>query len=430
MSIYQEIWDADQQENGIPALRKKDQLQFKDESIGYAIVDEEVSGTDVRVISEVVIPDAKRSTYELCARLFDNYTLDPGLRDDITTEESIEEREFIKAIIPTKPLQLAKEFIARDLDQEFTDVDLAIAIEKTWFFQGKAGSKFASGFEHVFVGEQKPTGDQRDDVAVSLGGYHFWYKYYLDDGGKIGDLEFDDRISYGGTRYSPSTSDQGRLVPEIVTINFEWNAPDTLNRSNQLLKKPIGGFWVGCSPEGMIALGLVRVLTSAGSQVVINSSTYKLEFFPLSDNSRSIRTLFPKFVRTDFVDIEPGEVEPPEVDEDAEERPADNRVKIVAAFVNPSGDEAGKETITLLNTTANAINLDNWQIVAPNGWRFTFADVTIPGGDSRRFRMISPDPQFRNKGGTIRLLEPDGKVHDRVTYSEEQGSRQGMSIMF
>ena len=137
MSIYQEIWDADQQENGIPALRKKDQLQFKDESIGYAIVDEEASGTDVRVISEVVIPDAKRPTYELCARLFDNYTLDPGLRDDITTEESIEEREFIKAIIPTKPLQLAKEFIARDLDHEFTDVDLAIAIEKTWFFQGK-----------------------------------------------------------------------------------------------------------------------------------------------------------------------------------------------------------------------------------------------------------------------------------------------------
>ena len=430
MGIYQEIWDADQQENGIPALRKKDQLDLRNKSIGFAIVDEEASDTNARLISEVVIPDDKKLTYDLCASLFDNYTLDPGIREDITPEESIEESEFIKAIIPTKPLQIAKDFIARDLGRTFTDVDLAIAIKETWFLQGKAGSKFASGFEHVFVGEQKPTGDKPDDQAVTLGGYHFWYKYYLDDGGKMGDLEFDDRISYGGTRYSSGTTDQGRLIPEIVTINFRWKAPDTLNRSNQLLQKPTGGFWVGCSPEGMIALGLVRVLTSAGSQVVINSSTYKLEFFPLSDNPKSIRTLFPKFIRTDFIDIEPGDGDDQETEEGDTDRPADSSIEIVAALVNPPGNEAGKETVTLLNKTQAPIDLDNWQIVAPNGWKFTFADVTIPGGETRRFSMISSEPQFRNKGGTIMLLDPDGQVHDRVTYSEAQGSQQGVSIVF
>ena len=216
-----------------------------------------------------------------------------------------------------------------------------------------------------------------------------------------------------------------------MTINFRWKAPDTLNRSDQLLKKPIGGFWVGCSPEGMIALGLVRVLTSAGSQVVINSSTYKLEFFPLSDNPKSIRTLFPKFIRTDFIDIEPGEDDQQEPDErDEGERPADSSIEIISALVNPPGDEAGRETVTLLNKTPAAIDLDNWQIVAPNGWKFTFADVTIAGGDTRRFSMVSADPQFRNKGGTITLLAPDGQVHDRVTYSEAQGSQQGVSIVF
>lgn len=433
MSIYQEIWNADQQQNGIPAIRKSDLLSLKDESIGFAVIDEEASGKDVRVISEVVIPDSKRKTYDLCVSLFDNYILDPGLRENITTEESIEEREFIKAIIPTKPLQIAKDFIARDLGQEFTDLDLAVAIEKVWFLQGRAGSKYASGFEHVFVGEQKPTGNQPDDVAVKLGGYHFWYKYYLDDGGKIGDLEFDDRITYGGTRYGGAS---GRLVPEVVTINFKLNAPDTLNRSNQLLKKPIGGFWVGCSPEGLISLGLVRVLTSVGSQAVINSSTYKLEFFPLSDNPKSIRTLFPRFIRTDFVDDEQGEV-PSVIDDsgDGEEAAGTEsvragQVKIIAALVNPPGDEAGRETVTLLNTTDTAVDLDSWQIVAPNGWRLTFADVTIGGGDTRRFSMIASDPQFSNEGGTIALLESDGKVHDRVTYTGEQGSHQGMSIVF
>ncbi len=43
MSIYQEIWDADQEGNGIRALRKKDQSQLRDKSIGYILVDEVTS---------------------------------------------------------------------------------------------------------------------------------------------------------------------------------------------------------------------------------------------------------------------------------------------------------------------------------------------------------------------------------------------------
>ena len=287
MSIYQEIWDADQEGNGIRALRKKDQSQLRDKSIGYILVDEEASGSDANILSEVVIPPAKRRTYDLCARLFDNYALDPGIREDVTEGEAIEEMEFIREIIPTKPLQVAKEFIARDLGRMVTDTDLAVMIEKTWFFQGKAGSKFASGFEHVFVGEQKPKGDQPDSQAVKLGGYHFWYKYYLDDGGRKGGLVFDDRIKYNGTRYGGADeTSQGVLVPEVVTLSFEWNAPDTVNQSRQLLNKPIGGFWVGCSPEGLIALGLVRVRTSVGSFALINGSTYDVKFFPLDSNHK------------------------------------------------------------------------------------------------------------------------------------------------
>jgi hypothetical protein len=187
MSIYQEIWDADQAGNGIPALRQADS-QLKDETVGYVIVNETDDDREARVLSEVLIPDSKRTTYALCDRLFDNYALDPGIRELVTDEEATEEREFIRAILPTQPLQVAKEFLSRDLGQTLTDTDLAVMIEKTWFLQGQAGSKFASGFEHVFVGEQKPTGDQPDFQAVKLGGYHFWYKYYLDDGGKKGDL--------------------------------------------------------------------------------------------------------------------------------------------------------------------------------------------------------------------------------------------------
>ena len=427
MNIYQDIWDADQADNGIPALRKKDQTGLKDDSVGYVIVDEEAEGNNARIISEVVIPDSKRSTYDLCLKLFDNYALDPATREEVTDGEEKEEREFIKAILPTKPIQVAKEFIARDLEEDVTDEDMALMIRQTWFLQGKAGSKFASGFEHVFVGEQKPAGDKPDDVAVKLGGYHYWHKYYLDDGGKIGDMKFDDHITYKGTEYGgDSKTSSGILVPEIVTISYQWNAPDRINNSRQLLNKPIGGFWVGCSPEGLIALGLVRVRTSAGSSVVINSSTYKLEFFPLSNNRQSIRTLFPKFIRTDFKDVSPGGDKNGNGSGSTEE----SDVKIAAALVNPSGDESGRETVTLLNLAPTPIDLDDWKIKAPNGWEFTFADVTIRAGESRMFRMISSSPQFRNKGGTITLIDSDGKVCDQVQYTGEQGSRQGFTIKF
>ena len=427
MSIYQEIWDADQEGNGIRALRKKDQSQLRDKSIGYILVDEVTSGSDARVISEVVIPPAKRRTYDLCARLFDNYALDPGIREDVTAGEAIEEMEFIREIVPTKPLQVAKEFIARDLRRTVTDTDLAVMIEKTWFFQGKAGSKFASGFEHVFVGEQKPKGDQPDSQAVKLGGYHFWYKYYLDDGGRKGGLVFDDRIKYNGTRYGGADeTSQGVLVPEVVTLSFEWNAPDTVNQSRQLLNKPIGGFWVGCSPEGLIALGLIRVRTSVGSSAVINGSTYDVKFFPLDSNPQSIRTFFPIFKRTDFIDDSSGNGNGGGGGTPATE----GTVKIIAALVNPSGDESGRETVTLLNIAPTSVELDNWKLKAPNGWEFTFADVTIGAGESRGFRMVSPSPQFRNKGGTITLLEPSGKVHDLVEYTKEEASREGFTIKF
>ena len=430
MSIYQEIWDADQADNGIPALRQADS-RFKDDKVGYAIVDETSDNRDARVISQVFIPDSKRQTYDLCDRLFDNYALDPGIREVVTDEEATEEREFIKEIIPTKPLQVAKQFLSRDLGQTLTDSDLAVMIEKTWFFQGRAGSKSASGFEHVFVGEQKMTGDQPDFQAVKLGGYHFWYKYFLDDGGRKGNLVFEDNIKYRGTRYgNPNLTSQGILVPEVVTLSFEWVAPDTVNQSKQLLKKPIGGFWVGCSPEGLIALGLVRVHSSAGSSAVINGSTYDVKFFSLDNNSKSIRTFFPIFKRTDFDDISGGDGSGDGTTTDETNLTNTGAIRIVAALVNPSGNESGKETVTLLNTTPNVVALDNWKIKAPNGWEFTFADVMIGAGETRNFRMVAPSPQFRNRDGTITLLEPDGKVHERVAYSKEQASQEGFTIKF
>ena len=426
--IYQEIWDADQDTNGVPALRPGD---TKSESTGYVVVDERdtsVSGNH-QVLAEVRIPESKRETYRLCEQLFNNYTLDPGIREQVTLEETQEEMDFVDAIVPLPPLQVAKAFIARDRGQAISDNTLAAMIKETWFLQGKAGSKHASGFEHVFVGEQKDKGDKPDDIAVGTGGYHFWYKYYLDDAGKrldTGDPNAD-RIVYLGTRYGHAeVSAQGLLVPEVVTLSFEWTAPDFTAGGSQRLRKPIGGFWVGCSPEGLIALGLIRARTQVNKIAEINGATYQVDLHRLDSNAKSIRTFFPRFRSSHFGDITPPRDDPG--DDDAP--PSEHEVKIVAALVNLPGNESGRETVTLLNVAPTPVNLEGWAIKAPNGWRFVFADVVLNGGEVHTFRMPTTTPQFRNRAGDITLLDHAGAQHHQVAYTTEAARREGFTIVF
>ncbi len=453
MDIYQKIWDADILEgNGVKSYRKVQQDSGElngvlDTTKGYVIVDEDVSGKDAKVITEVVIPSSKIETYNLCRRLFNNYILDPGERDQISSFEREEEREFIEAILPTKPIQIAKEAVGRNRGRALTDIEFALAIEEAFFFQGKAGSKNASGFEHVFVGEQKDTGEKPDNIAVDLGGYHFWYKYFLDDGGKNSTMEFPDRISYGKSEYTGPNASQGILVPEVITLSYTWDAPEFDNNGNptgkkQLLKKPIGGFWVGCSPEGLVALSMVRLLVRL-SNTTINNARYELALFPLENNRNSIRTFYPVFGgininRGDSSSSEEGSTAGRRAgstlkkDIVAEEQPEvkGDLVNIAAALVNASGDETGKETVTLFNASSDPVNLENWQIVAPNGFVFTLTNTIIDPGDFLPLRMMANAPQFRNKAGSIALLDAKDTVQSRVKYSEAQSAREDIFISF
>lgn len=442
-NIYQEIWDADQSTHGIPALRPGEP---RDDARGWVLVDEKdpSPGEDHRVLPEMHIPESKSETYELCKALYNNYQLDPGIREQITRGESEEEAAFIERIVGLPPLQVARDFIASELGQPVSDSTLASMIRETWFQQGMSGSKHASGFEHVFIGEQKEKGNKPDDRPAEMGGYHFWHKYYLDDhAGFLG----GDTIDYHSTVYrGTSEAHEGLLVADVVTLSFSWRAHDFVTGEEQLLNKPIGGFWVGPSPEGMIALGLVRCRTKASKIAEINGSEYQLDLHRLDGNPNMIRTFFPRFRRSFFIDIDPGEGGTGgggagggtgggtggasggggTGGSDTTAR----TIRLIAALVNPSGHDAGRETVTLINTAAEAQDLENWAIVGPNGTRFVFADVVLAAGEVRTFRMPVAGAQLRNRAGDITLADASGGVHDRVSYSSDQANDQGVTIVF
>lgn len=112
-----------------------------------------------------------------------------------------------------------------------------------------------------------------------------------------------------------------------------------------------------------------------------------------------------------------------------EEEP-DGRIRIVAAMVNPRGDEAGRERVTLLNTTPDMIDLKDWSIADKNKRKTILAAQELNPGATTLVILSGEGAQLSNDGGIITLLDKQGLKIDGVSYTKEQVARQGWTIVF
>jgi len=368
MDIYQEIWNADMAGNGIkPVLKEKD--GNKEE--GYVVVNELREGTnDTKLFTKVVIPQHKLHTYELCTRLFNNYCLSPTQHEINTLEEDTEVHELVASIIDTKPMRIVQKWISDRTGQFLSDYAFYNLLMKIWFTQyTQSSGKDLSAFEHVIVGEQK-----RGKVS----GYHFWYKYYLDDSNELLDK---DTIDYKGL--AGSNINQNILVPEVSTLSYSWDAYDYDNHAYRPLFKKIGGFFNGCSIEGLMALGTVRFMNGAPKEAVINGSLYEMKLYR-SSNAQYMRTFYPVFKKMlNVTDIPAEDPTPIVVVHDEPLRSNIRSVKIIAALVNPPNGDEGKEVVTLFNPTPTPVNIKDWRIVDRNtNFMKIIEERSIEPGDS------------------------------------------------
>ncbi|MGH6898911.1 MAG: hypothetical protein ACREJ5_20575 [Geminicoccaceae bacterium] len=287
-AVYQRIWDADQAASGIPAIAVG---QAGDPARGFVKVDERAGADpDHRLFAEVRIPEHKRRTYELCKALFDNYRLDQSKPEDNRPEEAREILELLDAVADSPPMAAARAHLEQENGASYARDAWQELIFDVWFRQFDDGrNRDLSGFEHVAVGEQK---------GGTVNGHHFWYKYYLDDWAAFSG---EDDIDYDGNRYDGPNRRDGRLsaigreVPEVVTLAYRWDAYDAESGQRRSLYKPIGGFWVGCSPEGLMALAMVRFLQRGRIEITINGARYEVELHR-SPDGQSLRTFFPRFL--------------------------------------------------------------------------------------------------------------------------------------
>lgn len=280
-AAYQQVWDADQSHRGVPAITAR---EHGDKVRGFVRVDERGGrDPDHRVIAEVSIPERKRETYDLTKALLDNFRLDQTKREDMTQPEAQEMLALLEAVTESAPMDTARSLLGDRRGDAYTREEFQNLLFDVWFRQYDMGRNVdLSGFEHVVVGEQK---------EGTVGGYHFWYRYYLDDFGLLGT---GDDIDYQGTRYPRHLIDAGRATPDVVTLSYRWRAQDYDQGAERPLFKPVGGFWVGCSVEGLMALGLLRFFERGRVEAEINGARYEIDMYKSPDR-QSIRSYFPIF---------------------------------------------------------------------------------------------------------------------------------------
>ena len=420
--IYQEIWDADQSGSGVEALLDHQEGNHDE---GFAKVNSNLDerSRELQVITEAVIPESKMRTYGLCKEVFNNYALAERDLESDTDEERQEAHDLVHSIVDSAPMQVAREYVASVTNSSITRERWYNTIMDHWFRRfSQGGDPHLTGFEHVVVGEQE---------GAKAQGYHFWYKYYLDDGfaheaddGHPAFVAHKDRIAYLGSKQKNGQ----HQFPESVTISYRWNAPDYERNELRPLTKKIGGFFVGCSVEGLLALGTLRAHLGAQAPKIaeINGARYNLKVFR-SSNNRHIRTFYPVFLgETEGIDIGGGERGG---DGGVIQPMVASKVRIIAALINPEGHDPGRESVTLINTGSEQWSLDGWRLQDKNIRNEILSGITLNAGDTVRITLDPSGAQLSNKGGRISLIDEQGRIVHAVTYSKGQARSDGETII-
>ncbi|MCP4590993.1 MAG: DUF2278 family protein [bacterium] len=105
-------------------------------------------------------------------------------------------------------------------------------------------------------------------------------------------------------------------------------------------------------------------------------------------------------------------------------------MRIVAALPNPHGHDRRNETVTLINLSDQAVNLDGWKLRDHQSRVEPLPAQELPAGECLRITLTGSGAILANKGGQLSLLTPDGvKVHG-VSYTKKQGKTSGWTVAF
>jgi poly(U)-specific endoribonuclease len=443
--IYQELWNIDVRGNGcivaIPdgegGWKKPDgnggftdgadapvRLQVQNQARGGRAADQAPEPLFAFVDPQML----QRPTYRALIQLLNNYIVDARAEETETDAEQAEITAFLDAVLPTDVVQRAQQYVVRDLNIGVSATQFVQRLRKIWFepytnFFQNSPVHFASGFEHVFVGEGKL--DRRFGAAERRGevsGYHNWIKFHLDE--SLG------RVNFLG-HFFELQGGAGPDNPNVVTLRMVWDHVDLHGGFIAELFKSKGGFFVGTSPECEIAMGAVAffehvagMLSNDKRRAEINGGVYDLVMHRSTRQNQTpgdfIRTFFPVYLGG--VGGGPSPMPQPEAGRTVS-RPVGTAgnvgpVIIHASLVNPAGPNDPGEWVELTNRTSAEVDLAGWEMRDGHN-RPQRLEGVLRAGQTERFHVTRVDHHFMqlpNKGGSISVVDGNGRVVSKVSY--------------
>jgi len=104
-------------------------------------------------------------------------------------------------------------------------------------------------------------------------------------------------------------------------------------------------------------------------------------------------------------------------------------VQIIAALVNPSGTEEGRESVTILNRSDKALTLTGWSIRDASSRDHRLAGTLAPG-ETLRNTLPGDTARLGNKGGRIELVDQAGTLVHSVSYSKGDVGTEDWTLLF
>nr|XP_057918155.1 uridylate-specific endoribonuclease C-like [Doryrhamphus excisus] len=219
-------------------------------------------------------------TFSHFINLLDNYEMSTGVTETVTSEELQENHKFLDAILETQVMKCAHQYLVKKSQSPSDVTHFKRQLYDIWFrlyHRDRSGGEDSCGFEHVFVGETK--------FGQEIIGLHNWVQFYLQ--------EKHGHIDYKGykARDNKDTPDHD---DHVLNLQFSWKG----------LVKPVGGSFIGVSPEFEVALFTIIFLASMEkmTSVVVKVDEYTLELV-VYRHGRSIGTSFPKLLSSNNRDL-------------------------------------------------------------------------------------------------------------------------------
>jgi len=230
-----------------------------------------------------------RPTYKAFLALLDNYERAVGVAEVETAQEKKEIRTFLATCLQTNVMKYAHKWLAAKGKVSKDPKEFFLLLQKLWFEMYKrdynAKRPDSSGFEHVFVGEE------RNGKIV---GCHNWLQLWREE--QLGNMNYLGYIY----PYRPGMT-RNDNESHLVTIQFEWKDGKD---DNTFELKPVSTSWVGVSPEFELAL-YTMVFLAGDEENVMDVGPYMVNI-----KCYTIRRDRVNFLSTSFPeDVPPSEKE-------------------------------------------------------------------------------------------------------------------------